>query len=87
MSRNPRPGSNTAYLFKINLIHEPFSAAHVTIRTNGFAGGLHRNKTDRRQRMSPNHIHGPVVPVDDFRVAVIKNNVEGVKGFLKQGKL
>ena len=59
------------------------------MRTNG---GFHHNKGDRRHRssrngVSPNHIQGPVIPVDDFRVAVIKNNVEGVEGFLKQGEL
>ena len=63
---------------------------HVTMRTNGMADRFHHNKGDRRHRsshniVSPNHIHGPVIPVDDFRVAVIKNNVEGVKCFLKQG--
>ena len=53
---------------------------------------IHRSKGVRRHR-TPHHIttvncaHVPVMPIDDFRVAVIKNNVEGVERFLRHGEM
>ena len=53
---------------------------------------IHRSKGVRRHR-APHHIttvncaHVPVMPIDDFRVAVIKNNVEGVERFLRHGEM
>lgn len=63
----------------------------VTMRTNTVSEEIHRSKGVRRHRpphhVSASTVHVPVVPVDDFRVAVIKNNVEAVEGFLKQGEV